>query len=121
MLRQLAIAAALAVSTAACCCGVPLPAEEERIHASAAGGAVLAIENRGDDPVYVQVADPTELALMAGCTPQSCTRIPPGETLRLPYAEITHWDAGDAQAAVNWWVFADDGRTLETDTFVVPL
>lgn len=120
MLRQLAIAATLALSSAACCCGVPLPAEE-RVHASAAGDATLAIANRGSDTVYVQAADPTELALMAACTPRTCARIAPGEILRLPYAEIAYWQPGDAQAAVRWWVFSFDGGALETGTVTVSL
>lgn len=65
---------------------------------------ILAISNRRDEAVSVHVADPNELALMAACSPSACTRVAPGETLRLPYAGIENYDPRDAQATVAWWV-----------------
>jgi hypothetical protein len=113
------VAAALALVLGACSQST-LPTDEW-VRARATGSATLSVTNRGSEPVYIQVADPTELVLLAGCTPQTCTRIAPGRTVEVPFSEITRYDPGDAQAAVNWWVFADDGTQAATGTVVVSL
>ena len=39
------------------------------------------------------------------CTPanEECPTLAPGETVRIAYAEITRYDAGDQEAIVYWW------------------
>lgn len=118
MRRNVVLAAALVLFAA--CSETMLPTDEW-VRARATGQATLSVTNRGDEPVYVRVSDPTVLAFMPGCTPQTCTRISAGQTVRVPYAEIMNYDAGDRQAAVNWWVFADTGATLDTGTVVADL
>jgi hypothetical protein len=118
MLTRLVAAAALGLALAGCS-NATLPGDE-RLTARAAGQATLSVTNRGDEPVYVLISDPTELALMMGCTPDTCRRIDAGQTVRVPYAEIEHYTPGDAQAAVSWWVF-DNGTTVVQGTLVVPL
>lgn len=118
-MRSRFVLAALALALAAC--SDPTLPTDEWIQARAAGSATLAITNRGDAPVYVQVSDPTEFILMRGCSPETCARIDPGETLRVPYSDITSYDAGDEHAAVNWWVFAGDGTTRDTGTVVTEI
>lgn len=102
------------------CSETTLPTKEW-VDARSTGEATLSVTNRGDAPVYIQVADPTELIQLAGCTPSTCTRIAPGGTVQVPFSQITAWNPGDAQAAVNWWVFEDDGTLVTTGTLVVPL
>lgn len=119
MLTRLAAAAMLSLALAGC--SNPTFPAEEWVRASATGQATLAVTNRGDEPVYVRILDPTELALMMACTPEICTRIGPGQTVRVPYAEILNYTPGDAEAAVTWWVFADDGRTVAQGTVVAEL
>jgi hypothetical protein len=118
MLTRLVAAAALGLALAGCS-DPTLPADEW-VSARAAGQAELSVTNRGDEPVYVLISDPTELALMMGCTPDTCRRIGAGQTVRVPYAEIENYTPGDAQAAVSWWVF-EDGTTVAQGTVVVPL
>lgn len=118
MLTRLVATAALGLALAGC--SDPALPTDEWVRASAAGQATLAITNRGDEPVYVLLSDPTELALMMGCTPETCRRIGAGQTVRVPYAEIENYTPGDAQAAVSWWVF-EDGTTVVQGTLVVPL
>ena len=118
MRRHLAAPAALVLAAA---CSDPTLPTDDWVRASATGNATLSILNRGDEPVYVRVSDPTELMIMIGCSPGSCARINPGETLRVPYAEIQNYDAGDRQAAVNWWVFDGDGATKDTGTLVTDI
>jgi P pilus assembly chaperone PapD len=113
------VIAALALVLGACS-ETTLPTGEW-VQASATGDASLSVTNRGDAPVYIQVADPTELILLTGCTPSTCTRIAPGGTVQVPFSQIAAWQPGDQQAAVNWWVFEDDGGTVATGTVVVPL
>lgn len=110
----------LAVLVLAACSDTTLPTDAW-IEARATGSATLSITNRGDEPTYVQVSDASALIIQRGCSPESCARIDPGETLRMPYAEINAYDPGDAQAAVNWWVFADDGTTRDTGTLIAEL
>jgi hypothetical protein len=118
MLRHFVSAAAALVLAA--CSSSTLPTEEW-VRAEATGNATLAITNRGDDPVYVRVSDPTELGIMIGCSPSTCAPIAPGATVRVPYAQIQFYDAGDEQAAVNWWVFTADGATRDTGTLLADL
>ncbi len=118
-MRTRLVVAGLIVSLGACS-GPTLPTGEW-VRARATGDATLSVTNRGDAPVYIQVADPTELILLTGCSPSSCTRVAPGATVRVPFSEITAYDPGDQQAAVNWWVFADNGAAAATGTVVVPL
>jgi hypothetical protein len=119
-MRTRFVPAALALFLGACSRSTTLPADEW-VQARATGNATLSVTNRGNEPVYIQLADPTELILLAGCTPQTCTRIAAGRTVQVPFSEITSYDPGDRQAAVNWWVFADDGTAAATGTVVVPL
>jgi hypothetical protein len=118
MLTRLVAAATLSLAFAGC--SNPTLSADEWVQASATGQATLSITNRGDEPVYVRVLDPTELALMMACTPEICTRIDPGQTVRVPYAEILNYNPGDAEAAVTWWVF-EDGTTAAQGTVVAQL
>jgi hypothetical protein len=111
MLTRLVAAAALALVLAGC--SDPTLPTDEWVRARAAGQATLSVTNRGDEPVNVLISDPTVLALMIGCTPGSCMRIGAGQTVRVPYAEIQNYTPGDTQAVVTWWVFDDDGGTVE--------
>ena len=117
MLTRL-VAAALGLALAGC--SNPTLPTDEWVRARAAGQATLSVTNRGDEPVYVLISDPTVLALMMGCTPDTCTRIGPGQTVRVPYADIENYTPEDEQAAVSWWVFADR-TTVAQGTLVVPL
>lgn len=119
MLKPLVFAAALALALGAC--SDPTLPTDEWVQARATGDATLSVTNRGDEPIYIQVADPTELILLTGCTPSTCIRIAPGDTVEVPFSQITSYDPGDGQAAVNWWVFTDDGATRDTGTVVVAL
>lgn len=112
MRLNLVAAATLALAA----CSDPALPVAERVQARAAGDAILAITNRGDDAVYVRASDPTVLALMAACSPSTCTRVAPGETLRLPYAEIENYDPGDAQATVAWWAFVTESGGTARET-----
>lgn len=118
MRRNFVLAAVLVLFAA--CSETTLPTDEW-VRARATGGATLSVTNRGDEPIYVRVVDPTVLDISVGCTPQSCTRIGAGQTLRVPYAEIVNYTVGDQQAAVNWWVFSDTGATRDTGTLVAEL
>lgn len=119
MLTRL-VAAAAALGLALAGCSNATLSTDEWVRARAAGQAALSVTNRGGEPVYVLISDPTELALMMGCTQDTCRRIAPGQTVRVPYAEIENYTPGDAQAAVSWWVF-EDGTTVAQGTVVVPL
>lgn len=112
--------AAAALLLLAACSESTLPTGEW-VRARATGQSTLAVTNRGDQPIYVRVSDPTVLDVSVGCSPQTCTRLGAGETLRVPYAEIVNYDAGDAQAAVRWWVFGANRGTRATGTVVVQL
>ena len=102
-----------AATLALAACSDPALPVAERVQARAAGNAILAISNRGDEAVYVRATDPTVLALQSACSPSTCARVAPGETLRLPYAGIENYDPGDAQASVAWWAFvAESGGTF---------
>lgn len=90
-------------------CSSSTLSDDGRVRARPAGDAVLSITNGGGEPVYVLAADPTELMTMVACSPQTCPRVDPGGTLRLPYAAITGWQAADRQASVHWWTFDDGG------------
>ncbi len=118
-MRPSLLAAGLTAALAAC--SDPLLPRDEWVRARPTGDAALSITNRGDAPVYIQVADPTEFVLLSGCTPSTCTRIAPGGTVRVPFSQITAYDPGDAQAAVVWWLFQDDGSPVATGTVVVAL
>ena len=113
----------LAFLALAACSESTLPADEwVRASAHADGDAMLAIENRGEDAVYVRVLDPDEEWMSLGCSPQSCLRVGAGETVRVPYAEIINYDVGDERAAVNWWLFDEAGaRTLATGVVIAEL
>jgi hypothetical protein len=111
---------AAAVLFLAACADPTLP-PGEWVRAGAGGEATLVITNRGDEPVYVQVSDPTELSILMGCSRETCTRIDPGKTVRVPYDQIQGYDLGDSQAAVNWWVFSDTGATRGTGTVIAEI
>lgn len=119
MLTRLVAAAALGFVLAGC--SDPTLPTDEWVRARAEGQATLAVTNRGDEPVYVRISDPTELAIMIGCSPTTCTRIGAGQTVRVPYAQIENYTPGDAQAAVSWWVFDDGGTTAAQGTVTVQL
>ena len=110
MFRRLAAAAAALIVSLAACSDATLPAAEP-IDAHAAGNATLAITNRTSGPVYYQVMDPSKFAIFYGCTPDHCPRIDAGQTVRVPYADIAYYEAGSAQAMVDWFTFerAADG------------
>ncbi|HST63069.1 MAG TPA: hypothetical protein VLK84_30450 [Longimicrobium sp.] len=118
MRTHLVLAGALALLAA--CSATTLPTDEW-VHARASGEASLAVTNRGDEPIFVRVSDPTVLDVMVACTPRTCTRIVAGQTLRIPYAQIINYDTGDAQAVVSWWVFSDTGETRDTGTVIAEL
>ena len=118
MRTNFVLAAALVLSAA--CSDTTLPTDEW-VRARATGGATLSVTNRGDEPIYVRITDPTVLDISIGCSPQRCTRIGAGQTVRVPYAEIVNYDTGDTQAAVNWWVFSDTGATRDTGTLIAEL
>jgi hypothetical protein len=118
-MRKHFVIAGLALALGACS-EATLPTKEW-VDARVTVEGMLAVTNRGDAPVYIQVADPTELIQLTGCTPSTCTRIAPGATVEIPFSQITAYDPGDQQAAVNWWVFQDDGSPVTTGTIVVPL
>jgi hypothetical protein len=107
MLKRLAVAAALVFSFAAC--EDPTLPPGEPIRARAAGSATLAITNRGGEPVYFHAMDPSKLAIFYNCTPAQCPRIEPGETVRVPYAAISLYEAGTTQALVDWYTFEEPG------------
>ncbi len=113
-------AAAAVLALLAACSDTTLPTDEW-VRARATGEASLSVTNRGDEPIYVRVSDPTTLDIMVACSPRTCTRITAGQTLRIPYTQIINYDAGDAQAAVSWWVFSDTGETRDTGTVVAEL
>ena len=104
----------LAALFALAACAQPIEPAELWVDAEASGGEV-AIHHRGPDPVYVRVVDPTELWLSIGCGPSNCLRVNPRQTVRVPYAEIINYTPGDAQAAVTWFLFADDAGTRLED------
>lgn len=110
--RLLALAA---IVLAAACSDTTLPAEE-RVQARAVGNATLAVTNRGDEPVYYQAMDPSKLAIFYSCTPALCPRLDPGETARVPYAQIALYDAATVQAMVDWFTFepTPDGGYRQT-------
>ncbi|HYW12451.1 MAG TPA: hypothetical protein VE871_10840 [Longimicrobium sp.] len=118
MRTPIVFAASLALLAA--CSDTTLPTDQW-VRARATGEASLSVTNRGDEPIYVRVSDPTVLDISIGCSPQTCTRIIAGQTLRIPYAQIINYDAGDEQAAVNWWVFSDTGATRDTGTVIAEL
>jgi hypothetical protein len=119
MLNRLVAAAALSLALAGC--SNPTLPTDEWVRARAAGDATLAVTNRGDEPVYVLIADPTVLAVMMACTPDTCTRIGPGQAVRVPYAEIENYTPDDVQASVSWWVFENGTRTVAQGNVVVEL
>jgi hypothetical protein len=119
MRTRLVAAAALTLALAGC--SNPTLSTDEWVRARAEGQATLAVTNRGDEPVYVRVVDPTVLMIMIGCSPESCTRIGAGQTVRVPYADIVNYTPDDRQAAVSWWVFEDGGTTAAQGTVTVQL
>lgn len=102
------------------CTGSTLPANDG-VRARAAGDATLAITNDGHAPVLVLAVDPAELMIVAPCVPDSCPRVEPGATLRLSYAEIAGWQAGDRRASVLWWTPANAGAPRSDGTVTVQL
>jgi hypothetical protein len=112
----------VALFALAACSESTLPADEW-VRASATGHASVAVQNRGSEPVYVRVIDPTELWQSIGCGPSNCLRVNPGQSVRVPYAEIINYTPGDAEAAVTWWLYADDAgsRTVHQGAVTVEL
>ena len=110
MTSRIVLAALLALAA----CAQPIEPAELWVDAEAGGGEV-SVRNSGTDPVYVRVLDPTELWLSVGCGPSNCLRVNPRQTVRMPYAEIINYNPGDAQAAVAWFLFADDAATVLED------
>jgi hypothetical protein len=113
----------LAALFALAACAQPIEPAELWVDAAATGEQSVAIHNRGSDPVYVRVIDPTELWQSIGCGPSNCLRVNPRQTVRVPYAEIINYTPGDAEAAVTWWLYADDSgsRLLDSGSVYVEL
>lgn len=107
MLKRLALAAAIVFSFAAC--SQPTLPSDEPIRARAAGSATLAITNRTGEPVYFHAMDPSKLAIFYACTPAHCPRIEPGETVQVPYTQISLYESTTTQALVDWYTFEEPG------------
>jgi hypothetical protein len=119
MLARLIAAAATALSLAACSEST-LP-EEEWLQVRRSELMHLSVRNRGDAPVHFIASDRSHLALL-DCTPDTCQRVAPGESVSVYFADIYEWDEGDAEAIVRWWVFDEDtGRTVGQGSVVVSL
>jgi hypothetical protein len=113
-------AAALAIVVLGACSGSTLPADGS-VQARAAGNATLAVTNDGDAPILVLAVDPTELMIVAPCLPDTCPRLEPGATLRISYADIAGYQAGDRQASVLWWTPGNAGAPRSDGTVTVEL
>jgi hypothetical protein len=121
MLKRLAFAATFALLLAAC--SDPSLPVDARVRARAVGDATLAITNRGGEPVYFHVLDPTRLAIFIGCAPETCPRILPGETVHVPYSAIVSYEPGSTTALVDWSTFErrPDGSYRQTGSGSVPV
>jgi hypothetical protein len=73
--------------------------------------ALLLLTNTDDQPVYYTLFSRDALASWAPCTsPADCPRIAPGQTVRVPYADIQMYTAQSAEAELHWWQFRRAGN-----------
>lgn len=98
----------------AACVTVPAvtPLEVDAEFAVAAGGGNVVLANNGEQPVYYVVLEKefSARARWAPCVDASaCARVDAGQQVRVPYAQITGYQAGAREALVYWYEMVSDG------------
>jgi hypothetical protein len=72
----------------------------------------LLLENLTDEPVYyfVRARDPNLEIDFSLCTdrPATCSSVPVGGSVSIPYSRIAHYDFGDTEAVVSHWRLVPD-------------
>ena len=104
MLKRI-VAGVCAVLLAACT-GDPAGSTEFAVSVRLDGESAVAVTNTSGEPVYYMIYNRDALASWAPCTsPADCPEIGPGETVRIPYAEIQLYQPGSTEAELQWWQF----------------
>lgn len=127
MLKRLIAAAAL-VMLAACDDPASIDNYGPVVRADA-DAPTLTIRNLGGQPVHYAVFERVDegTVFWGKCSPQNegCPTLAPGETIRIPYAEIAGYEPGDKEAIVFWWMSEPDAggsyRILREGDLVVRL
>jgi hypothetical protein len=89
----------------------------------------LHVSNMSGRPLHYMIHEREDEGLLfwGKCTPanQGCPVLAPGETLRIPYAELGGYDPGDTEAIIYWWESRPDGnggyRVVGDDETIVRL
>lgn len=112
MLKRLLTLCAAALLAA--CAGDPAGSARDGLRVAIEGDAV-AVTNLDEQPVYYRIVNPEALALWAPCTaPEDCPRIAPGQTVRIPFAEIGLYQPDSTEAELYWWRFLRVGERYVT-------
>jgi hypothetical protein len=99
----------------AACSGDPAGSAELAVSVRPDGESAVAVTNTSDEPVYYMIYNPDALASWAPCTsPADCPEIGPGETVRIPYAQIQLYQPESTEAELHWWQFARVGDGYAT-------
>jgi hypothetical protein len=73
----------------------------------------LSVTNMTFRPIHYEIFERVDAGVIfwGKCTLANagCPVLEPGETLRLPYAEIGMYEPGDTEAIVYWWESEPDG------------
>jgi hypothetical protein len=127
MLKRLIAAAALVVLAA---CDEPSTIDNYGpVVRADADAPTLTIRNLSGQPVHYAVYERVDegTVFWGKCSPQNagCPTLAPGETVRIPYAEIARYEPGDKEAIVFWWMSEPDAggsyRILREGDLVVRL
>lgn len=110
MLKRLFAAATLTLLAG---CESPSAIDDFSLIHAEARAATLSVSNVGARPVHYAVYERQDAGTVTWvkCTPANagCPTLEPGATARVPYAEISRYDDGDAEAIVYWWESHPDG------------
>lgn len=127
MLKRLIAAAALVMLAG---CDEPAAIDNYGSGVRAEADApTLTIRNSGGPLVHYAVFERVDEGTIfwGKCTPQNagCPTLAPGETVRIPYAEIAGYEPSDKEAIVFWWTSEPDAggsyRILREGDLVVRL
>lgn len=110
MLKRLTAAAALVILSA---CDEPSAIDDYGpVVQARADAPTLSVSNLNGWPVHYAVFERMDEGAIdwGKCTPRDagCPTLAPGETVRIPYAEIAGYQQGDGEAVVFWWMSAPD-------------
>lgn len=111
-MRKTLVLATLALSALAGCDSPSTIGDVSLMYAAGRDGNVE-IDNVGKKPVHYNVLERNDASTIqwTRCTPADagCPTLQPGASVRIPYAQVGGFNAGDTEAIVYWWETESSG------------